>query len=370
VNDISIEFNLRGMSMIKDYSQLTRRSFLKATSLATLGSTFIDAGTLNSQANEGLKLFDGKSLEGWTQFQNSTIEFSGNDFVDFAQFAGKLARKADLVSTSLAERLDGSVQAELAAYLQSRDESTLHRTSMAKGLNNVIRDGAIFSEHLLQGIALRPESQALLASEPRGRTLVQLNRLLLEDAFPFELAKCLSRCWIVESDAMTSTGAGRGVIYTTRDFARFRVTFTMRHVFGDPDHAACVLIFCARPLEDEIPLDALGGIQFQVPNGGHWDYRQGKNSNGGEEFISVNKASFDPSQWSRVEILVDSAKGEARMAVAQPIGARAKEILKFHDATAGRAGPIAWQMHNPGLFDQFKDVVIELNPRINDLITI
>ena len=51
--------------------------------------------------------------------------------------------------------------------------------------------------------------------------------------------------------------------------------FTMRHVSGNPDHQACVLIFCSRPQPGEKPLDALGGIQFQVPNGGHWDYRPG-----------------------------------------------------------------------------------------------
>ena len=66
---------------------------------------------------------------------------------------------------------------------------------------------------------------------------------------------------------MASTGAGRGVIYTRNDYGSFRLIFTMRHVSGQPDHQACVLIFCSRPSEGEKGLDALGGIQFQVPNG-------------------------------------------------------------------------------------------------------
>src|ERR1700691_4426970 len=81
--------------------------------------------------------------------------------------------------------------------------------------------------------------------------------------------------WIVKDGAMASTGTGRGVIYTAKDYGRFRLMFTMRHVSGNPDHQACVLIFCSRPQPDEKPLDALGGIQFQVPHGGHWDYRPG-----------------------------------------------------------------------------------------------
>jgi len=45
------------------------------------------------------------------------------------------------------------------------------------------------------------------------------------------------------------------------------------------------------------------------------------------------------------------------------------EILDFHVPEAGQTGPIAWQMHNAGLFDEYKDVTIEVNPLSNDLIT-
>jgi hypothetical protein len=58
------------------------------------------------------------------------------------------------------------------------------------------------------------------------------------------------------------------------------------------------------------------------------------------------------------------------MAVAQPPGSKAVEALAFKDPAAGKVGPIAWQMHNPGLFDEFKDVTIEMNPKDDDLITV
>ena len=175
--------------------------------------------------------------------------------------------------------------------------------------------------------------------------------------------------WIVKDGAMASTGSGRGVLYTAKDYSRYRLMFTMRHVSGTPDHQACVLIFCTRPSGDEKPLDALGGIQFQVPNGGHWDYRPGMNTAGGPEFTTITKGQFDIHAWSRVEILADAAKGTARMAVAQPPGSKAIEVLNFKDPTAGKVGPIAWQMHNAGLFDEYKDVTIELDPSNDDLIT-
>lgn len=71
----------------------------------------------------------------------------------------------------------------------------------------------------------------------------------------------------------------------------------------------------------------MGGIQFQVPNGGHWDYRKGHNNSGGKEFTSVPHPKFDVHDWSRVEILVNATDGAARMAVAQRVGSKAVEVL-------------------------------------------
>jgi 3-keto-disaccharide hydrolase len=174
--------------------------------------------------------------------------------------------------------------------------------------------------------------------------------------------------WNVKEGAMASTGAGRGIIYSKDDYAKYRLFFTMRHVSGKPDHQACILIFCARPEEGKKGLDALGGIQFQVPNGGHWDYRQGHN-NAGKGFKSSPHPKFNPNEWSQVEMLVDANAGTARMAVAQPIGSKAVEVLSFKVPEAGRVGPIAWQMHNKGLFDEYKDVRIENDPTTDELIT-
>ena len=57
------------------------------------------------------------------------------------------------------------------------------------------------------------------------------------------------------------------------------------------------------------------------------------------------------------------------MAVAQPPASKAVEVLDFKDAAAGKVGPIAWQMHNAGLLDEFQDVTIESDPKNDDLIS-
>jgi hypothetical protein len=176
--------------------------------------------------------------------------------------------------------------------------------------------------------------------------------------------------WTVKDGVVASLGAGRGVIYTAEQYDRYRIIFDVRHVSGKPDHRAAVLVFCAAPAEGEKPADALAGIQFQVPNGGSWDYRKGKNNNGKGLFTRVLNPNFDEHQWSRVEILVDPASGTARMAVAQPVGAKAVEVLTFKDPSAGRKGSFALQMHNKGLLDEFANIAIEVNPMEDRLITV
>jgi len=115
-------------------------------------------------------------------------------------------------------------------------------------------------------------------------------------------------------------------------------------------------------------LDALGGIQFQVPNGGHWDYRPGFNK-GGTGFTNPTKTKYNNHEWSQVEILVNGKNGTARMAVAQPISTKGIVNLVYTNAEAGETGPFALQMHNGGLFDEYKDLRIEVDPKEDKLIT-
>lgn len=353
---------------MRNETNLSRRAWVKLAGIAAVGSV---VGVGNAQGEPtAVSLFDGKTLDGWLQIENSATSLASGGISDAAAFLAKLAHGTDAMSVFLRGRLQDSVKADLAAYSASSANAKVVISALVKDVNQAISGPSIYDHARFSDIVLRPETGELLKRNPGGQQLARLNKLLLEDAYPGELAKSVSTGWVVKDGAMASTGAGRGVIYTAKDYSRFRLMFTMRHVSGDPDHQACVLIFCSRPQAGEKPLDALGGIQFQVPNGGHWDYRPGMNNNGGPEFTSVTKTHFDVHQWSRVEILADAATGAARMAVAQPPGNKAVEVLDFKDAAAGKAGPLAWQMHNAGLLDEYKDVMIELDPKDDGLITV
>jgi hypothetical protein len=350
-------------------AQFGRRELVKLAGL-TLASSVAAIRNAGAESPNPVSLFDGTTLDGWMQIENSATSFSSGGITDAAAFATKLTNGTDAVSMFLRRQLQDSVKTDLAAYSVSSANAKAVVSALVKDLNQVISGPSIYDKARFSGAVLRPETGQLVTQSPRGQQLARLNKLLLEDAYPGELAQSASTGWRVKDGAMVSMGSGRGVIYTAKDYGRFRLMFTMRHVSGNPDHQACILIFCTRPQNGDKPLDALGGIQFQVPNGGHWDYRPGMNNNGGQEFTPVTRTHFDVHEWSRVEILADAAKGVARMAVAQPLGEKAVEVLDFSDATAGKVGPIAWQMHNAGLFDEYKDVTIELDPKDGGLITV
>jgi len=181
--------------------------------------------------------------------------------------------------------------------------------------------------------------------------------------------------WMVKDGIIGSRGVGRGVLFTTKTYRNYRIVFDVRHVSGNPDHQACVLFFGLMPKDGEKPVDMLKGIQFQVPLGGTWDYRDGHHNDGkgeanGNEYDRFPKPPFDSHQWSRVEILINADKGTARLAVAQPVGSRAIEIGRFHVPEAGRAGPFALQIHNQGLFDEYANLAVEENPARDELITV
>lgn len=350
---------------------VSRRRFVTLAGVAAAACSMKGFGAVGAQAEAraALPLFDGKTLNGWIDLENSATSLSVDAIVDQGALAAKLVSGTDALSVFLRSKLEPLVKVDLATYSATNPNAKPLLSALVKDINQVISGPSIFEATRFSGVPLRPETEAMLKGSPQGVRVTRLNKLLIEDAYPAELAKSAAMGWAVKDGAIASTGVGRGVIYTANDYSRYRLMFTMRHIQGSPDHPACVLIFCARPQADETPLDALGGIQFDVPGGGHWDYRPGMNKDGGPEYTATSKTKFDPHSWSRIELLVDATKGTARMAVAQPPGSKAEETLDFMDATAGRAGPIALQMHNAGLFDEYKDMTIEVDPKDDRLIT-
>jgi 3-keto-disaccharide hydrolase len=156
---------------------------------------------------------------------------------------------------------------------------------------------------------------------------------------------------VVKDGALTASGIGRGWCATKEDYTHYRLLFSL-HPGGTGGHAPTVLIFNTRAPDGQKGLDALGGIQFQPPNGGHWDYRPGKNT-AGAGFTKIGGPGPAVNGWYQCEMIVNASTGEAKMACG------GKDVLHYKDPTAGKKGPWAIQTHNKGITDAYKDIQVE-----------
>jgi hypothetical protein len=120
----------------------------------------------------------------------------------------KVPGRSDRVSMYLAGEMSAGTRALLAKYTNGPNKTL--QEALLGDLNRLIERGPIYETQRFAKVKLSEETRRLLASNPRGWSLVRLNRFLLEDAFPFELhRKSFDR--LVREVAFD----GSGVIYQT-----------------------------------------------------------------------------------------------------------------------------------------------------------
>lgn len=116
--------------------------------------------------------------------------FVGSDFKDMRSLATKLSDPAedDLLSSFLAKKLSDSTRKTLTEYKEGSASETAARVAVMQDLNSLIQKESLHSEERFKGITLQESAQKLLAQDAKGRNDRRLNRLLLADAYPGELA--------------------------------------------------------------------------------------------------------------------------------------------------------------------------------------
>jgi len=120
---------------------------------------------------------------------NAPGDFSVGDITNLVSLAKKLKDNADPVAVSLGRQLTSSERKALANYRGPGPRAFIWRTNLVGALNRVIGGPAIYDAALFKGVALRDSTVSLRDEKPEGSDLKRLNRALLEDAFPGELAR-------------------------------------------------------------------------------------------------------------------------------------------------------------------------------------
>ena len=86
-----------------------RRTFLKyaaiAAAIAAATCALDGYSDAKAESKASTSLFDGKTLDGWIQAQNSATAVGGGDISDFAALAKKLTQKSDAVSLRSSPRI-------------------------------------------------------------------------------------------------------------------------------------------------------------------------------------------------------------------------------------------------------------------------
>jgi hypothetical protein len=164
--------------------------------------------------------------------------------------------------------------------------------------------------------------------------------------------------WEVKAGGVLASKGISADIYTHEDLGDYRIFFQVRHVgaMGGGDHKPCTVMFGKRPADPMKPARSLGGAQFQPPLGGSWDYGVGG------KFTQPNpRPMFDDKKWHQCEVLVREA-GSFHAACCPMGDAPCKTLDVLSWKGPGRKHPFDIMMHNPGLFDEYKEIWIELNP--------
>ncbi|HOE12331.1 MAG TPA: hypothetical protein PLQ35_04470 [bacterium] len=111
------------------------------------------------------------------------------DLTNPGRFVKKLREATDPVSKYLRKCFSD----ELIRYLNDYDGAELLPTPfeelLVDELNQVIRSGRLYDKERFTGVPLSPETEQLLNTNPDGEELVRLNRILLQEAYPGDIAE-------------------------------------------------------------------------------------------------------------------------------------------------------------------------------------
>jgi preprotein translocase subunit SecF len=120
-------------------------------------------------------------------FSGSSI-FTGDDITNLPSFVKKLTGRQDPVSAFVSDHLDFSAKTLLDSYQGTNVDSDELQAVLAKNLNHLILGPLIYDPARFKSVPLRPKTEELLKENPQGQDLIRLNQMLLQDAYPDDIA--------------------------------------------------------------------------------------------------------------------------------------------------------------------------------------
>ena len=108
---------------------------------------------------------------------------------DPGSLAVKLQDTRAVISQHIAPQLSAETQQLLGKYDGISNPSLALQRALISDLNKILQAGSLYDAESFADIELSEQTDGLLAQNPQsGEALVRLNRLLLSDAYPHEVA--------------------------------------------------------------------------------------------------------------------------------------------------------------------------------------
>jgi hypothetical protein len=205
-------------------------------------------------------------------------QLSWGEITNLGSFARKLVEKPDDLSAFLSDHADVLARRFLStytasSYVASESDAQGLETMLVIDLEKLIAGPSLYDKSRFRGVKLRPETVALLQTNPNGSELIHLNRMLLEDAYPLEIAKkhfkagpVLVSWWdgVITSDIDVvtvlkgSTKAGPSRLVSTYRLPQQGSNYLLFANYHDGFYQA-LEEYCVVPLGTSFPSNALTG---------------------------------------------------------------------------------------------------------------
>ena len=135
----------------------------------------------------------------------SQLLFDMDEIRDPGSLAVKLQDTRAPVSQLIASQLSEDGQGLLIGYDGISDPSPKLQEALLADLNRLLQAGPLYDAQVFADIELSEETQALIAQNPKsGDALVRLNRSLLADVYPYELASLSGEKMVEDKGIKTS----------------------------------------------------------------------------------------------------------------------------------------------------------------------
>ncbi|MGB0581396.1 MAG: DUF2723 domain-containing protein, partial [Limisphaerales bacterium] len=171
------------------------------------------------------KIFDsiGDSIE--KSRRVSTSWFEADHFTDVGQIRSSL-RQGD---TPLAKHLKSELSERTLELLGESDNDKALKKALAKDFNKLLEEGPLYDAERFKGVKFSAKMQRFIREDPKGHTLIRLNRQLLEVSYPEAITASLGGVYPDVEMYISSPAASQQAFESYVADAQRRYEHDLRH---------------------------------------------------------------------------------------------------------------------------------------------